>query len=140
MVMQTFTFSPNDVAATQRGIPPKLAATTFEALTAAIWRTRTAELELPADEEVRVVAVVNFYGVPELGLPAGYYGTCKLSAWSTSNTHLLPRSRSRRSTHRPTSFMDTSIKDAAATSSSAGGTSTRVPVKGFSSVAAAARP
>ena len=55
MVMQTFTFSPNDVAATQRGIPPKLAATTFEALTAAIWRTRTAELELPADEEVRAM-------------------------------------------------------------------------------------
>ena len=74
MVMQTFTFSPNDVAATQRGIPPKLAATTFEALTAAIWRARTAALELPPDKEVRAVAIVNFRGVPELGLPAGYYG------------------------------------------------------------------
>ena len=35
------------------------------------------------------------------------------------------------------SFLDTSIEDAAATSSSAGGTSTRSPVKGFSSVTAA---
>ncbi|KAG2624525.1 benzyl alcohol O-benzoyltransferase-like [Panicum virgatum] len=74
MVMRTFTFGPDDVAAIQRGIPPKLAATTFEALTAAIWRARTAALELPPDEEVRAVAIVNFRGVPELGLPAGYYG------------------------------------------------------------------
>ncbi|RLN30661.1 hypothetical protein C2845_PM05G11980 [Panicum miliaceum] len=74
MVMRTFTFGPDDVAAIIRGIPPKLAATTFEALTAALWRARTAALELPPDEEVRAVAIVNFRGVPKLGLPAGYYG------------------------------------------------------------------
>jgi hypothetical protein len=75
MVMRTFTFGPDDVTAIKRGLPPNLAATTtFEALTAALWRARTAALDLPPDEEVRVVSIVNFRGVPELGLPADYYG------------------------------------------------------------------
>ena len=76
MVVRTFTFGPDNVTAIKRGIPPKLRATTFEALTTAIWGARTAALELPPEEEVRVVvAIVNFHGMPELGLPTGYYGS-----------------------------------------------------------------
>ncbi|KAL6594682.1 hypothetical protein ACP70R_048420 [Stipagrostis hirtigluma subsp. patula] len=76
MVMRTFTFGPADIAAIKKHLPAHLrkTATTFEALTAALWRARTAALELPPDEEVRLVIIANFRGVPELGLPAGYYG------------------------------------------------------------------
>jgi len=76
MITRTFTFGPADVTAIKRGLPPSLRdmATTFETLTAALWRARTAALLVPADEEVRVVSIVGFRGVPELALPAGYYG------------------------------------------------------------------
>ncbi|XP_062230712.1 benzyl alcohol O-benzoyltransferase-like [Phragmites australis] len=76
MVTRTFTFGPADVTAIKRGLPSGLrdTATTFEALTAALWRAWTAALKLPPDEDVRLVVIVNFRGVPELGLPPGYYG------------------------------------------------------------------
>ncbi|WVZ96206.1 hypothetical protein U9M48_041873 [Paspalum notatum var. saurae] len=76
MVTRTFTFTPSDVAAIKRGLPPKLraTATSFEALTAALWRARTAALAPPPYQEARLVCVVNFRGVPALALPAGYYG------------------------------------------------------------------
>ncbi|KAL6865330.1 hypothetical protein ACP4OV_016481 [Aristida adscensionis] len=76
MVMRTFTFAPADVAAIKKRLPPRLGATAtaFEALTAALWRARTAALELPPEEEVRLVVIANFRGVRELGLPHGYYG------------------------------------------------------------------
>ncbi|CAL4895773.1 unnamed protein product [Urochloa decumbens] len=76
MVTRTFTFTPDNVAAIKRSLPPDLAATatTFEALTAALWRARTSALEIPEDEEVRAVSIVNIRGVPGLALPAGYYG------------------------------------------------------------------
>ncbi|EES18990.1 benzyl alcohol O-benzoyltransferase [Sorghum bicolor] len=76
MITRTFTFGPADVSTIKSGLPPHLrkTATTFETLTAALWRARTAALEVPADEEVRAVSIVGFRGVPELVLPAGYYG------------------------------------------------------------------
>ncbi|CAN6336259.1 unnamed protein product [Urochloa humidicola] len=79
MVTRTFTFDHDDIAAIKRALPANLATTTttttFEALTAALWRARTAALDLAPDEEVRAVSIVNFRGVPGLGLPAsGYYG------------------------------------------------------------------
>ncbi|GJN36100.1 hypothetical protein PR202_gb24936 [Eleusine coracana subsp. coracana] len=81
MVMRTFTFSPTDIAAIKKNycLPAanlqNTAATSFETLTAALWRARTAALEFPPDEEVRLTIIVNFRTtLPELSLPAGYYG------------------------------------------------------------------
>lgn len=92
MITRTFTFRPADVTAIKRGLPPSLRdmATTFETLTAALWRARTAALLVPADEEVRVVSIVGFRGVPELALPAGYYGNAcvPVSALTTAGALL----------------------------------------------------
>ncbi|OEL27343.1 Benzyl alcohol O-benzoyltransferase [Dichanthelium oligosanthes] len=76
MVMRTFTFRPRDVAAIKMCLPPLLrdTATSFESVTAALWRARTAALELAPDEEIRFVIVANCRSVRELGLPDGYYG------------------------------------------------------------------
>ena len=75
-VLRTFTFGPADVGAIRSGLPPGLrdTATSFEVLTSALWRARTAALELPANKDVRLVFIANFRGVPGVGLPAGYYG------------------------------------------------------------------
>ncbi|KAJ1261554.1 hypothetical protein BS78_09G038600 [Paspalum vaginatum] len=82
MVTRTFTFTPADVAAIKRGLPPKLraTATSFEALAAALWRARTAALAPPADHEARLVCIVSFRGSPALALPAGYYGNACVPA------------------------------------------------------------
>ena len=81
MVARAFTFTRRDVAAIKGCLPTRRrgsAATTFEVLTAALWRAHTAALELPAHEEVRLAFAVGFRGVRELGLPAGYYGNAVL--------------------------------------------------------------
>ena len=81
MVMRTFTFGPDHVAAIKKGLSSlaqlggrKGKATTFEALAAFIWRARTAALEIPADEDTRLVIAASVRGVRDLALPAGYYG------------------------------------------------------------------
>ena len=58
MVVRTFTFARRDVAAIKARLLTHLhgTATTFEALTAALWRARTAARELSPREEVRLVA------------------------------------------------------------------------------------
>ncbi|KAL6594574.1 hypothetical protein ACP70R_048312 [Stipagrostis hirtigluma subsp. patula] len=68
LVMRTFTFGRADVSAIQRRL--RDAATTFEALTAGLWRARTAAFELPPDDDVRLVILSSIRGVRELGLPA----------------------------------------------------------------------
>ena len=76
MVLRTFTFRPADVEAIRSGLPRGLrdTAMSFEVLSSALWRARTAALELPPNEDARLVFLANFRGVPGLGLPAGYYG------------------------------------------------------------------
>ncbi|CAN6209563.1 unnamed protein product [Urochloa humidicola] len=87
MVTRTFTFRPADIAAIKKAISAAqrgngkaatAATTTFEALAALIWRARTAALEIPAGEDVRLVIAASVRGGVRgrggLGLPAGYYG------------------------------------------------------------------
>ncbi|CAN6195463.1 unnamed protein product [Urochloa humidicola] len=76
MVSRSFTFTRADIAAIKAALPTDLRdkTTTFEALAAAVWRARAAALDLPTEDELRLVFVANFRHVRELGLPAGYYG------------------------------------------------------------------
>ncbi|CAO2148287.1 unnamed protein product [Urochloa humidicola] len=87
MVTRTFTFSPSEINAIRKGLPPSLrdTATTFEVLTAALWRARTVALELT---HVRLAFVCNVRGLPELGLPAGFYGNAGVLATATAEALL----------------------------------------------------
>ncbi|GJN19325.1 hypothetical protein PR202_gb06591 [Eleusine coracana subsp. coracana] len=82
MVLRTFTFHPHEIAAIKTRLPPRLreTATTFEALTAALWRARTVALDLPHDEQVSLLFYYNVRQVRELGLPKGYYGNAVVFA------------------------------------------------------------
>nr|CAB3464017.1 unnamed protein product [Digitaria exilis] len=75
-LVRTFTFAPAHVRAIRSGLPASLrdTATSFEVLTSALWRAHTAALELPPHEDALLVFICNVRGVPELALPAGYYG------------------------------------------------------------------
>ncbi|KAK1692836.1 hypothetical protein QYE76_009533 [Lolium multiflorum] len=76
MVMRSFTFTSADIAAIKKRLPPLLrdTATSFEVLTASLWRARTEALEIPPGQDAWLVFIANFRAYPELSLPAGYYG------------------------------------------------------------------
>ncbi|CAH9054395.1 unnamed protein product, partial [Cuscuta epithymum] len=76
MVHRSFFFGPTEVAALRRLLPNDLRqCSTFDVLTACLWRCRTAALKPDPEEEVRVLCIVNarsrFRHHP---LPEGYYG------------------------------------------------------------------
>ncbi|CAH9054385.1 unnamed protein product [Cuscuta epithymum] len=76
MVHRSFFFGPTEVAALRRLLPNDLRrCSTFDIVTACLWRCRTAALKPDPEEEVRVLCIVNarsrFHHPP---LPEGYYG------------------------------------------------------------------
>ncbi|RCV24137.1 LOW QUALITY PROTEIN: hypothetical protein SETIT_5G060400v2 [Setaria italica] len=91
MVQQTFTFSPADVAALKKRLPPHLRdkAMAFDVLMAAVWRARTAALELPPGKDVGLALMANFRGLSELGIPAGYYGNACIALMAQTTAGAL---------------------------------------------------
>ncbi|KAL9342039.1 hypothetical protein Peur_065364 [Populus x canadensis] len=76
LVHRSFFFSPSDITALRRLVPPHLGhCSTFEILTACLWICRTIALQPDPNEEMRVIWAVNVREKfnPPL-LPRGYYG------------------------------------------------------------------
>ncbi|KAG6514938.1 benzyl alcohol O-benzoyltransferase-like [Zingiber officinale] len=75
MVHRSFFFGKAELAALRRRVPEHLRnSSTFEILTAFLWKCRTLAIGANPEEEVRIICVVNARGKSGLGLPAGYYG------------------------------------------------------------------
>ncbi|CAJ1961012.1 unnamed protein product [Sphenostylis stenocarpa] len=75
MVHRSFFFGPTQVAAIRRLVPPHLhKCSTFDLITACLWRCRTKALQIEADEDVRMMVIVNARGRFNPPLPVGYYG------------------------------------------------------------------
>ncbi|XP_047153218.1 benzyl alcohol O-benzoyltransferase-like [Vigna umbellata] len=75
MVLRSFFFGPSQIAAIRGLVPPHLQhCTTFDLITACIWRCRTKALQIKADEDVRMMVIVNGRGRLNPPLPVGYYG------------------------------------------------------------------
>nr|GMD30105.1 benzyl alcohol O-benzoyltransferase [Ipomoea batatas] len=75
MVHRSFFFGPSEVAALRRNLPVHLRkCSTFELLTACLWRCRTTALRPDPEEEVRVLCIVNARPRFNPPLPEGYYG------------------------------------------------------------------
>ncbi|XP_004290447.1 PREDICTED: benzyl alcohol O-benzoyltransferase [Fragaria vesca subsp. vesca] len=77
MAHRSFFFRPTEISAIRRFLPDHLRkCSTFEILTAALWRCRTIALE-PKDpeQEVRVLCIVNARSkIVNPPLPTGFYG------------------------------------------------------------------
>ncbi|KAL5713292.1 hypothetical protein ACHQM5_015384 [Ranunculus cassubicifolius] len=70
---QAFFFGPQEVAALRKCLPTDLSkSTSFEIISACIWRCRTIALDLDPSSEMRLLCTINARG--KLKLPAGYYG------------------------------------------------------------------
>ncbi|CAH2062704.1 unnamed protein product, partial [Thlaspi arvense] len=70
MIHGSFFFGPKEIRAIQSLLSEK--CTTFEAVTACLWRTRTRALGFDPDETVQVSVFINLRG--KLPIPDGYYG------------------------------------------------------------------
>ncbi|RLN39775.1 10-deacetylbaccatin III 10-O-acetyltransferase [Panicum miliaceum] len=77
MVHRSFFFGRQEVAAARAHLPPHLRsrASTFDLLTGLLWKCRTAALAPDADEEMRMICIVNARGGKSgAAIPEGYYG------------------------------------------------------------------
>ncbi|MCL7034743.1 hypothetical protein MKW94_027616 [Papaver nudicaule] len=73
MVQRSFFFGPNELASLRQHAPHQ-ACTTFELLTAWLWRCRTIAIGYDPEEDVRVVIAVDARGKFHPPLPIGFYG------------------------------------------------------------------
>ncbi|KAM3730425.1 hypothetical protein ACB098_12G086700 [Castanea mollissima] len=75
MAYRTIFFGSTEVSTLRRFMPHHLKqCSTFELLTACLWRCRTIALQTNPQEEVRVLSVVNARDKFKPPLPNGYYG------------------------------------------------------------------
>ncbi|MFS7906479.1 putative benzyl alcohol O-benzoyltransferase [Helianthus anomalus] len=77
MAEQSFFFGPTEISALRRFVPEHLkGCTTFEVLTASLWRCRTIALQPSQEEDVSLMFFVNSRGKFNPPIPVGYYGNC----------------------------------------------------------------
>ncbi|KAJ0687183.1 putative benzyl alcohol O-benzoyltransferase [Helianthus annuus] len=75
METRSFFFGPTEISAIRRFVPRHLTrCTTFEVLTACLWRCRTIALQPNPEDEMRVMTIVNARLKFKHRVPVGYYG------------------------------------------------------------------
>ncbi|KAL2345763.1 hypothetical protein Fmac_007048 [Flemingia macrophylla] len=75
MVLRSFFFGPAEIATLRGLVPPHLRrCSTFDIITACLWRCRTKALQIEAHEDVRTMCLVNARSRLNPPLPVGYYG------------------------------------------------------------------
>nr|BCK60966.1 benzoyl-CoA transferase 1 [Scoparia dulcis] len=75
MAHRSFFFGPSEISNLRRHLPPRLrSCSTFELLTACLWRCRTIAISPDPHEEVRIICIVNSRSRFNPPLPDGYYG------------------------------------------------------------------
>ncbi|KAK8542865.1 hypothetical protein V6N13_136583 [Hibiscus sabdariffa] len=75
LVRRSFFFGPTEVSALGKLVPQHLRkCSTFELLTACVWRCRTIAFQVNPEEEVRFMCLVNARSKFNPPLPLGYYG------------------------------------------------------------------
>ncbi|KAL8214454.1 hypothetical protein R6Q57_003903 [Mikania cordata] len=75
MEHRSFFFGPTQISAIRRFVPQHLKhCTTFEVLTACLWRCRTIALQPNPEDEMRMMTIVNARLKFKPRIPVGYYG------------------------------------------------------------------
>ncbi|KAK1411859.1 hypothetical protein QVD17_32662 [Tagetes erecta] len=77
MTQKSFFFGPVEMTALRRAVPGTFkSCTTFEVLTACLWRCRTIALQPNPEEVMRLMMFVNTRAKFRPRFPKGYYGNC----------------------------------------------------------------
>ncbi|KAM0065573.1 putative benzyl alcohol O-benzoyltransferase [Helianthus debilis subsp. tardiflorus] len=75
MVHRSFFFGPTEISALRRFVPTRLKnCTTFDVVTACIWRCRTIALQPNPEDDMRLLIIVNARSKFNPPIPVGYYG------------------------------------------------------------------
>ncbi|XWS64986.1 hypothetical protein CRYUN_Cryun05aG0052100 [Craigia yunnanensis] len=74
LVHRSFFFGPTQISTLRRFVPDNVRCSTFDILTACLWRCRIKALEFGADEDVLLICIVNARSKFNPPLPLGYYG------------------------------------------------------------------
>ncbi|XP_021766406.1 benzyl alcohol O-benzoyltransferase-like [Chenopodium quinoa] len=75
LVQQSFLFGPTELAALRHNVPPHIKQfSSFDILSASLWRCRTIALGLDPEEEIRLLFAVNARNKFNPPLAKGYYG------------------------------------------------------------------
>ncbi|KAB2048547.1 hypothetical protein ES319_A13G120200v1 [Gossypium barbadense] len=74
LVCRSFLFRQSHISSLRRFVPHNLRCSTFDILSACLWRCRTKALELDPNEDVRLICIVNARFKFNPPLPLGYYG------------------------------------------------------------------
>ncbi|KAJ4841376.1 hypothetical protein Tsubulata_933360 [Turnera subulata] len=89
LVDRSFLFGPKELSTLRNLLPPGEKFTSFEILTAYLWKCRTIALQLPPSQEVRVMCTINArQKLVNPPLPRGYYGNaivCPVALATASN-------------------------------------------------------
>ncbi|KAI3851456.1 hypothetical protein MKX03_013069 [Papaver bracteatum] len=72
MVQRSFFFGPQEMTALRKHMPSQ--CSTFEMLTACLWRCRTIAISPDPEEEVRMICITNVRGKFNSPIPEGFYG------------------------------------------------------------------
>nr|GEY60418.1 benzyl alcohol O-benzoyltransferase-like [Tanacetum cinerariifolium] len=87
---KSFFFGPAQIAAIRRFVPLHLKnCTTFEVLTACIWRCRTIALQHDPKDEMRIMCLVNARKKFNPSIPVGFYGNAFCCPATISTTRDL---------------------------------------------------
>ncbi|GLT91361.1 hypothetical protein SLE2022_092520 [Rubroshorea leprosula] len=90
LVQKCFFFSQKDIRSIRSHLPPHLStSSTFEVLTACIWRSRTVALDHNPDEIVSVSCPVTARGKQGMQVPHGFYGNAFAYVAAVSSAKLL---------------------------------------------------
>nr|UZF96947.1 alcohol acetyl transferase AT18 [Actinidia arguta] len=76
MTHKSFFFGPKEIRSIRSHLPPhhRSTSSTFDVLTACLWRCRTCALRLDPKKTVRISCAANGCGKHGLHVPRGYYG------------------------------------------------------------------
>ncbi|KAJ0735918.1 putative benzyl alcohol O-benzoyltransferase [Helianthus annuus] len=75
MEHRSFFFGPTQISALRRFLPTHLkSCTTFEVLTASLWRCRTIAIQPNLEDDMRLMIIVNARSKFKPMIPVGYYG------------------------------------------------------------------
>ncbi|KAE8684709.1 Benzyl alcohol O-benzoyltransferase [Hibiscus syriacus] len=74
LVHRSLFFGPTHISALWRFIPDNVRCSTFDILTACLWRCRTRAFRYNPDQDIRVILIVNARSKFNPPLPLGYYG------------------------------------------------------------------
>ncbi|KAJ0735921.1 putative benzyl alcohol O-benzoyltransferase [Helianthus annuus] len=90
MVHRSFFFGPTEIPTLRRLVPTHLKrCTTFDVVTACIWRCRTIALQPNPEDDMRLLIIVNARSKFKTPLPVGYYGNVICSPAAVSKARDL---------------------------------------------------